>query len=103
MLLVAFDLPAPEPLNAKRPMAHPAAVALVLTRQSTARSVAALTCRATESTATTCDDPAFERLRLGNPASRALPLLRLLALQRFEPVVLPMGLGANLAVELRAP
>ena len=47
VLLVAFDLPAPEPLNATRFIACPAAVAFVLTRQATTHSLAALTCATT--------------------------------------------------------
>jgi hypothetical protein len=103
VLLVAFDFPAPEPLNAKRCIVHPAAAALVLTRQTTARSLAAMTFRATSAAATRLEDPALEQLRLGNPAARALPLIRSLAAERFDAVVLPTGLGANLAVELRKP
>jgi len=103
VLLVAFDLPAPEPLHAKCAMAHPAAAAIVLTRRPTERSMAALTCNSTSATETTLDEAALEQLRLGNPAARALPLIQMLALQRFGSVVLPLGLAANLAVELRAP
>jgi hypothetical protein len=84
-------------------MAHPVAAAAVLTRQPTDRSMAALTCNATSSMETTLDETALEQLRLGNPAARALPLMQMLALQRFGSVVLPLGLAANLAVELHAP
>lgn len=103
VLLVAFDLPAPEPLHAKRFVACPAAIALVLTRQPTAQSLAALNCGTTLDAETTLGVDALEQLRLGNPAARALPLLRSLALRRFDRVVLPMGQGANLSVELRSP
>ena len=102
-LLVAFDLPGPEPLYTARSMAHPAAAALVLTRQRTARSMAAMVCNSTSAAETELEEIALERLRLGNPAARALPLLQALALQRFGSVVLPSGLGANLGVELRSP
>lgn len=103
VLLVAFDLPGPELLNPGGLMAHPAAAALVLTRQRSARSMAALTCNPTSAAETKLDESALEQLRLGNPAARALPLIQLLALQRFGSVVLPMGLGANLGVELQSP
>ena len=53
VLLVAFDLPAPEPLNSRRSIAHPVAAAAVLTRQPTAHSMAALTCNSTSATETT--------------------------------------------------
>ncbi len=102
-LLVAFDLPAPEPLHAKRFIAHPAAVALVLTRQPTTQSLAALNCATTSDAETTLAETALESLRLGNPAARALPLLHRLARRSFGRVVLPMTDQSRLGVELRAP
>jgi hypothetical protein len=102
-LLVAFDLPAPEPLHAKRPIACPAAVALVVTRRPSARSLAALACALTDEAATTLTDASLEQLRLGNPATRALPLLQRLAAGDSGRVILPAANGGNLAVELRAP
>jgi hypothetical protein len=102
-LMVAFDLPAPEPLEAKRPLAFPAAVALVLTRQPTAQSLAALSCATTAAAETALADAALEQVRLGNPATRALPLLQRLAVQNFGSVVLPMAPHASLRVELSAP
>ncbi|HEY6125959.1 MAG TPA: beta-ketoacyl synthase chain length factor [Steroidobacteraceae bacterium] len=103
VLLVVFDIPAPEPLNATRFIACPAAAALVLTRQPTAQSLAALACATTVDEEARIEDPALEQLRLGNPATRALPLLRALAMRQFGQVVLPMTPGANLAIDLRAP
>ena len=38
----------------------------------------------------TLEEPALEQLRLGNPATRALPLLRCLARREYRRVVLPM-------------
>jgi len=102
-LFVAFDLPAPEPMHAARPFAHPAAVALVLTRDRTARSLAALTCGTTTEPESRLDDAALEALRLGNPATRALPLLRQLARGGAGRLVLPLREGTSLAVELHAP
>jgi hypothetical protein len=102
-LLVAFDLPAPEPLHARRPIAFPAAVALVLTRQPTAQSLAALSCATTAAAETPLADTALEPVRLGNPATRALPLLQRLALRSFGSVVLAMAPDASLSVELSAP
>jgi hypothetical protein len=102
-LLVAFDQPGPEPLTSARSMSEPVAVALVLTRQPTARTMTALSCISTPAAETKLEDSALEKLRLGNPAARALPLMQALALQRFGSVVLPMGVGLNLGVELRSP
>jgi len=103
VLLVAFDLPGPEPLNPGQRMVHPAAAALVLTRHATARSMAALTCNPTSAAETELGESALEQLRLANPAARALPLLQKLALQSYDSVVLPMSLGPNLGIELRSP
>ena len=102
-LLVAYDLPGPEPLNPAQSLAHPAAAALVLTRQRTARSKAALSCNPTFGPETRLEESTLEQLRLGNPAARSLPLIQMLALQRFGSVVLPMSVGANLGVELHSP
>ena len=102
-LLVAFDLPGPAPLSSGSGIAHPAAAALLLTRQRTARSMAALSCNPTSEGETKLEDRALELLRLGNPAARALPLLQTLAQRLFGSLVLPMAQGANLGVELRSP
>jgi hypothetical protein len=99
VLLVAFDLPAPEPLHHKRPMTHPVAIALVLTRQRGASALAALSC-ATTPDADTAMEGELEQLRLGNPAARALPLLQRLAARRAGAFVLPMGREVNLRVDL---
>ena len=78
VLLVLYDVPPPAPLYAKRPVAHPAAIALALARARTERSLARISlCEA--STELTLDDPGLEALRLTNPATRALPLLQRLA------------------------
>jgi hypothetical protein len=102
-MLVAFDLPAPEPLHSRRPIAHPVSVALVLTRERTENSLAALSCSVTQDPEDRLACEALESLRAGNPAARALPLLHRLA--RMEPgrVVLPAANGGNLAVEVSAP
>jgi len=103
VLLVAFDQPAPEPLHAKRRFAHPAGAALVLTRRPTERTLAALSCATTADAEAVIAEPQLEQLRLGNPATRSLPLLRHLARCEFSQVILPMNPGANLAVKLEAP
>jgi hypothetical protein len=101
VLFVAFDLPAPEPLHSKRPMSHPASVALVLGARPEAGMLATLSCAATRDeseTAMACD--ALESLRTGNPASRALPLLALVARGKPGRVVLPAANGNLLAVTM---
>lgn len=106
-LLVAFDLPAPAPMNAKRPMTHPASVALLLTPARGQRSLAALSCSLTRDAAESVMESAdLEALRTGNPASRALPLLQRIALgdsaDERAPIVLPIANGNLLSVELAA-
>jgi hypothetical protein len=100
VLLVAFDLPAPEPLRATRDIREPAAVALVLTRQPFPghESALRLACSMTNDPEHTLADASLESLRCANPATRALPLLQLLARRAPGRIVLPMGSGGNLAV-----
>ncbi|HEY6125050.1 MAG TPA: hypothetical protein VIV63_10370, partial [Steroidobacteraceae bacterium] len=62
-----------------------------------------LACATTVDEEMRIEEPALEQLRLGNPATRALPLLRALAMRQFGQVVLPMTPGANLAIDVRAP
>ena len=100
-LLVAFDLPPPAPLYAKRPMREPTGVALVLTQQRTHASLAALTIERTTESETTLADRELESLRLCNPAARALPLLVQLARKASGKIILPWNADARLLVELR--
>jgi hypothetical protein len=101
VLLVAFDLPPPSPLYAKRPIEHPASVALVLTPERTARSLAKMRSEASSERATTMSDETLETLRCSTPAARALPLLERLARRESGRVVLAggSGVGHALAVE----
>jgi hypothetical protein len=103
VLLVAFDLPAPEPLHAKRPIAHPAAVALVLTPRRSANSLATLACATTVEAESAMADDALEKLRLGNPAARAFPLLERLATREAGKIVLPLRSGLNLSIDVDFP
>jgi len=81
VLLVSFDLPYPEPLNACRPIQGTLGVALLLARDSSERASARLDIELTDRTvpATPCTDPQLEQLRTHNPTGRALPLLAALA------------------------
>lgn len=83
VLMVACDLPYPEPLNTLRPVADVLAVALLLVPASQAH-VAQLElklCSTAEPgcTPTRCDDQRLEHLRQHIPAGCALPLLQALA------------------------
>jgi len=77
VLLVAYDLPVPAPLNEARPIATGFAVALVLAPPSD-DSPAMMQVRLETACAeeTGClENPALDRLRQDNPAARSLPLL----------------------------
>jgi hypothetical protein len=79
--LIAYDVPYPPPLHAARPIAAIFGIALVLTPHRSERALASLTVAMADfsQSATEMLDPALERLRLGNPAARALPLLAAMA------------------------
>jgi len=76
VLLVACDVPYPEPLHAVRPVADVMAVAMVLTPRGGRRLRLSL---AGDAAPTPCADAGLEALRLQIPAARALPLLQALA------------------------
>jgi hypothetical protein len=77
VLLVAYDAPYPEPLNATRPIADAFAVGLVLVGEGgTGRGIAIAPAKEKP---TPMGDAALEQVRRGIPAARALPLLALLA------------------------
>jgi hypothetical protein len=82
VLLVAYDLPYPEPLNSVRPLLDTFGLALMLTPEVTPRSLASLRvgmAAASEATPDTCADASLEALRRNLPAAAALPLLERLA------------------------
>jgi hypothetical protein len=99
-LLVAFDLPPPQPLFAKRPIGCMAAVALVLTQARTANSLASLGCAHVQESTSVSFTPALEALRRANPATAALPLFERLARRHSGRIVLPRAENAGLAVQL---
>ena len=88
--LIAYDQPYPEPLNAVRTIPASFAIALVLSPEAAAASIAALDVKFEPGTAapTTMTDPELESLRAGVPAARSLPLLAALARAVADCVVL---------------
>ena len=77
VLLVACDLPYPEPLHAVRPVTDVFAIALVLAPAGRGRALALEL--GPDAAATACEAAGFEALRQTIPAARALPLLQALA------------------------
>jgi hypothetical protein len=78
VLLVAYDSEYPQPLHAKRPIPDAFGVALVLTPQRRASSMARVDAVLSDLSFDRFADPALEALRCAFPAARSLPLLRLL-------------------------
>jgi len=94
VLLVAYDLPYPDPLDRVRPIIASFGIAFVLSPVSSAPALAALdmTC-APAAPASRCIDQGLEQLRRGNPAARSLPLLTSLAARRRGDLRLDLGHG----------
>jgi hypothetical protein len=101
VLLVAYDAPYPEPLNAVRPTPDAFGVALVLAPSPLGEGRGGgFSISTTHDPVTTLDDPALEALRAAVPAARSLPLLQLLAREASGRVVLEYLDGLSLAVHL---
>jgi hypothetical protein len=97
VLLVACDVPYPEPLHAVRPVADVFAVALVL---SPGAGTLGLALQVTaQADATPCAHAALEAVRQGIPAARALPLLQALACGQACTLVLEGLPGMALRVQ----
>ena len=108
ILLVAYDAPYPEPLNAARPTPDSFGVALVLTREPGPHPLARIDFEAMSSTSTGAEtpmaDPALEAFRVAIPAARALPLLAAVATARTQPdrdVILAGANGTLLRLRVR--
>jgi len=90
VLLVAYDTPPPPDLQPFRPVAAPFGVAVLLTPEPMAGSIARLRgLRLRSGAADAMPDEELEQLRLSNPAARGLPLLRRLATGETGAVALP--------------
>ncbi|MBK6971766.1 MAG: beta-ketoacyl synthase chain length factor [Sterolibacteriaceae bacterium] len=79
VLLIACDTPYPEPLHSVRPLPGCFGVALVLSPQRSARTLARIEVAAARNEVSTIGDPALETLRRSIPAARGLPLLAAVA------------------------
>jgi lambda repressor-like predicted transcriptional regulator len=99
VLLVACDVPYPEPMHALRPVADVFALALVL---APAGGRALRLQLGGEECATRCDDEALDEVRRQIPAARALPLLQALARDAPMSLVLQAWPGMALGIEVDA-
>lgn len=100
-LLIAYDSEYPEPLHSKRDTPDCAGVALLLTAQKTARSLAHISLRSTVEMAQKMVDPDLETLRTAIPALRSLPLLQMLAKGESGTVCLDYLAPMQLSVDLK--
>ena len=100
-LLIAYDSEYPEPLHSKRDTPDCAGVALLLTAQKTARSLAHISLRSTVEMAQKMVDPDLEALRTAIPALRSLPLLQMLANGQSGTVCLDYLAPLQFSVELK--
>jgi hypothetical protein len=96
VLLVAYDTPMTAPLSGVRPTAFPFATACLL-RPAAEGGQAALELRyVAEAAPEATPGDALDALAAGNPAARALPLLRALAARRAARIHLPLLPDAHL-------
>ena len=102
LLLVCYDHPLPAPWDRFYRIEAPFAAAMTLTSRRTEQSRCAMTLTLLpEQPETRMAHPALERLRLGNPSARALPILQALAMPAPSRVVLPSTIGrSSLAVDI---
>lgn len=100
VLLVACDVPYPEPLHSLRPVSDVFSVALVLGPPGAGRVVDLDS--PGDVPATPCADAALEAVRSGIPAARALPLLQALAANEAQTVVVEGLRGCALRARVHA-
>ena len=100
VLLVACDVPYPQPLHALRPVDDVMAVALVLAPASSNGRLLNIEMTDGDAPTTRCADAAFEALRVGIPAARALPLLHALIASAASDIVLEGLPGSALSVHI---
>jgi hypothetical protein len=100
VLLVACDLPYPEPLNQLRKVSDLFALALLLAVPAAGDTTRLRLSLGAQTTASRCSAPALDTVRRTIPAARALPLLQALAGAGIGPVSLDALDGLSLQVEL---
>lgn len=93
VLLVASDVPYPEPLHGVRPLPDAFGVALLLDAPKNERLAPLLRLQLIDAPATACQQTGLEGLRRAIPAARSLPLLQALA----------RGEDAQLVIDYLAP
>jgi len=101
VLLVAYDIPAQQPFDIVRHLEDTFAVAMCLSYKRTENSIAELVIEpATETNYSVCDNNVLEKMRLGNPAARSLPLLEVLAKEKNNSVLIPNVQSSSLKINV---
>lgn len=102
-LLIAYDTIYPEPLKGVRPVTQSFGAALLLGRNRTDSSLAALDIdlRSGSGEISRMRDASLERLRLDNSSARALPLLAALASARRQTVIIERDAGQMLGIAVQ--
>ena len=98
VLLIAYDVIAPEPLLTARTLTASGSCAMLLSSARTNATLAELTLRLVDGEPTACANATLESLRRGCPALRALPLLATIALGSAAETRLALGPGRALVV-----
>lgn len=96
VLFVAYDCPPPPPLDKKRNITMPFAVALMLGKAPRSSAYPSIHINPMSYQSATreqarCQNQSLERLRCANPAARGLPLLESICRKQGGDVVLPYG------------
>jgi hypothetical protein len=102
VMLVAYDLPNPEPLNGVRHIGSVFGMALVLTPDATGKSLARLDMKLSreQSDLQSLQDPMLEQMRIGNPAARSLALLAPIACGVADNIAIEHLLGKHLVISV---
>lgn len=99
--LVFYDVPMPEPLNAKRPLGVPLGAGFALSTAATPETVARIDVSLSDKPPTPPERQVSRRLiETGNPVARVLPLLERIAAGSPGNVYLGLHGGATLRLEV---
>lgn len=103
VVLMSYDAPYTQPVHAARPISAGFGIALVLTGNRTARSLAELEIgiKRNDGASTFCAIAQLESLRVGIPAARGLPLLAALAARTENRICLDYVAGNRVDVAVR--
>lgn len=101
VLLVAYDLPYPEPLHTVRTIAEPLAIALLFSRAPRSCTIGRWRVELADGAAATRFPAALPSQLMTNPAAHALPLLAAVACGASESVPIAYLETSHLRVEVR--